>query len=85
MKLKIISDGIPKNTRVLTEDGVEIDNIQSITWHCGVDELATVTLKLVLTEAEIMGKLHSGEYKTVITTPIGETYEHAILVKKGAI
>lgn len=31
--LKIVSDGTPQNTRVLTTTGEAIDGITAITWH----------------------------------------------------
>lgn len=34
MKLKLKSDGTPKGTAVLTEDGREVENIESVTWVC---------------------------------------------------
>ncbi len=82
MKLKIVSDGIPKNTKVITEDGKAIDNIRSITWHCEAGKLATVTLGLVLVEVDLTGEHDRSEYETVDVTPVGEEYKRTILVKK---
>lgn len=83
MKIKIISDGNPVNTKVVTGDGVKIDNVTSITWHCGVGGAATATIELVVTEAEVVGELLPGEYRTVDVTPVGEKYERNILVERN--
>lgn len=47
MKLKIISDGTPAGTRVLTEHGDEIEGIQLLSWSVNcMDEGAEATIHL---------------------------------------
>lgn len=47
MNIKIISDGHSSNTKVVNvETGEVVEGIQEINWHCFMDHLATVELKI---------------------------------------
>ncbi len=46
MKLKLVSDGTAKGTSVMTEDGRELDDIESVTWVC---DRADKEARLILT------------------------------------
>jgi hypothetical protein len=54
MKIKIISDGIPQHTQVLTEDGQPIENIQAITWRIDLDGLGEATIRVLAPEVELV-------------------------------
>jgi hypothetical protein len=53
MKLKIVSDGTPTGTRLLTEDGNYIEGVRSIHWEIGVDKVASAIVDIVLVPAEL--------------------------------
>lgn len=52
-KLRIISDGNPLSTRVLTDDGQEILGVTAITWTIRWDAFATCTLELSHGQVEL--------------------------------
>lgn len=65
MKLKIVSDGNPINTKVVdVETGKDITkSVRGINWQISVDRLAEAEIVLVGTPVEI-----TGEFKTMIVT-----------------
>ena len=71
MKVKIISDGNPMNTKVTNaETGEVIDGITNLKWqiHCG--SLATVDMRLKMTDVEIVGDMVIKE-----VTPVGSHWK----------
>jgi len=44
MKIKVVSDGTPLGTKVFTEDGKVIDDIQAIEYYVSVEETGRLTL-----------------------------------------
>jgi hypothetical protein len=61
MKLKIISDGYCKGTKVVNEEtGEELRGVTKIEWFLSVDsEIATARITLVATKVEVLAKLES--------------------------
>lgn len=58
MKIKIISDGLPGNTKVINlETGEELEDITVIDWHIEVDKIATATLCFINVPVEIEGEI----------------------------
>tara|TARA_R110000824_G_scaffold14354_4_gene61113 strand:+ start:3245 stop:3433 length:189 start_codon:yes stop_codon:yes gene_type:complete len=54
MKLKIISKGFPELTKVVNEATQEqVEGIQSVEWHMGVDGLSRAMIKLVDIQTDI--------------------------------
>ena len=64
MKIKIISDGLSKNTRVINaETGETVENVLSIEWKCSVHSLATATLKFIEVPVEVSTITHIKKMK----------------------
>ncbi len=58
MKLKIISEGTGRNTKIVSvETGEVIEGVTEVTWHCRYDSLADVTMKFINIPVEVMGEL----------------------------
>lgn len=54
MKIKIISDGLPKNTKIINQEtGEIIEHVRSIKWECAYDSLATAIIEFVNIPVEI--------------------------------
>jgi hypothetical protein len=47
MKLKIISDGTPKGTKVVDEMGNRVEYVQSVQWSVKVGELSRATIEIL--------------------------------------
>jgi len=47
MKLKIVSQGTPETTKVLTEDGKTIEGVTHIRWGCEVGGIAYADIRIV--------------------------------------
>jgi hypothetical protein len=57
MKVKIISDGTSKGTKIINaETGETIENVRGATWKCSVGHLAEVILDMINIPVEIEGK-----------------------------
>lgn len=54
--IKIISDGSPYGTSVLTKDGSRIEGITRIRWEIGVNGLAKATLDFSLVEVHVQAE-----------------------------
>jgi len=68
MKIKLISDGTPKGTRVLNaETGEPIQGVRRAAWAVEIDQPAVVTLDFVLAEVDL-----TGDAAIVETTAIGD-------------
>lgn len=52
-KLRIVSDGNPGNTQVLTEDGQAVSGVVAITWSVRWDDFARCTIELSHGQVEI--------------------------------
>lgn len=65
MEIKVISDGTPRGTSVINkETGEPIDRVTEVTWHCSAtDSMATVELKLLNVEVQVVGKAALAETK----------------------
>lgn len=46
MKLKIVSDGTPRGTKVMTESGEVIDGVNNIFWQIGVEGLSCADITI---------------------------------------
>jgi hypothetical protein len=58
MKLKLISDGTPKGTSVVDEEGREIEDIEEVSWFLGRGEKESrLVITLVGVDAEALGGL----------------------------
>lgn len=57
MKIKIVSDGLPQNTKVYTEDGIRLKGVRRIEWEIGVDQIGTANIEFVQVPVEIKGDL----------------------------
>jgi hypothetical protein len=56
MKVKIISDGMARNSKVINmETGEIIEGVNEATWNLKANGLATVTLKILGVPVEIEG------------------------------
>ena len=47
MKLKIISDGTTRGTKVIDEMGNMVEHVQAISWQIRVGELSLATIELI--------------------------------------
>jgi hypothetical protein len=56
MKLRIVSDGTPKGTRVLDENDELIERVTVADWHAAVGEIPTATLKLFAMPVDVIGE-----------------------------
>lgn len=54
-KLRIISDGTPGGTRLVTEDGAEIENVVSVSWSVVANDVAHVDVEMSFVEIEAAG------------------------------
>lgn len=60
MRLKIISDGQPLNTKVLNADtGEELQFVRSVKWQVGYDDVATAEIEVLMVEVELEADLKS--------------------------
>lgn len=58
MKIKIISDGTPSKTKVVTGDGHELERVKSIEWFIdATTKHATVKIEFIMVPVEIEGIL----------------------------
>jgi len=55
MKLKIVSDGTPQGTRVLTHQGEEVSNVTLVHWTCS-SEGTTCLIELHGVETQLVGE-----------------------------
>jgi len=69
MKLKIVSDGTSRGSRVLTEDGKEIEGVESATWTCHAPGVATATLTLRKVPVELEGYLEAVKQSAPLPPP----------------
>lgn len=54
MKVKIISDGTPRGTKVVNvETGEIVENVTRIFWDIGIDRLATAHIEVLKCEVDI--------------------------------
>ena len=53
MRLKIVSDGTPMGTRVMTLDGQEIEDVNMVAWSITKHSLANATIGLENVPAEL--------------------------------
>lgn len=61
MKIKIISDGLAENTKVINvETGKLIEDIATAEWSCKVKELATAKLTFINVAIEAVGEVENG-------------------------
>jgi hypothetical protein len=57
MKVKIISDGTPRGTRVVdTATGEPLYQVRAVTWACEARGTAKAILELVGVEIEVIGE-----------------------------
>ena len=56
MKLKLISDGTPYGTKVVTETGEPVERIQKIDYHVEVGQPVLLTITVLTTPAEIVSE-----------------------------
>lgn len=61
MKLKLVSDGTPYRTYLVDEKGEKVSNrVTSISWSCGVEQFAALTVTIEEIEAIIEGNFTQG-------------------------
>jgi hypothetical protein len=60
-RLRIISDGTPRGTRVETEGGTLIKGVQSVHWHLELDGMATVSIGVLAVAADVVGLVETGD------------------------
>ncbi len=71
MKIKIISDGIGTNTKIINaETGEIIEGVTSIKWKCSVNKLATATLTFINIPVDVEGEFDN--------TQLGEKFKNVI-------
>ncbi len=80
MKLRIVSDGLSIGTKVLTEDGQEIEGIRKIEWSVNAGCIAEVSIGLTAMEADIVGE--TDQYEILDAMAVGDKHEKKILVRK---
>jgi hypothetical protein len=56
MYVKIVSDGTPCGTKVLREDGSEIEGVSGINWNIEVDQFAVARIEIGVAEIEVRGE-----------------------------
>jgi hypothetical protein len=54
-RVRIISDGTPRNTRVETEDGTLIKGVQAIGWRLEVGGMAVATIDVLAVAVDVVG------------------------------
>ena len=80
MKIKIISDGTSKDTKIVNAaTGELIDGITEITWRVKVGGIAKVNLKMLHIPVELVGKRQPRFYDI---TAIGDTWRRFRLFEK---
>ena len=52
-KITLKSDGTPANTLITTEDGLELGNVQGVSWELFVGEFAKARIETILTPVEL--------------------------------
>ena len=57
MKIKIVSDGTPCGTKVLSEDGQELDYIKSINWYIDHSQLAIANISFMKVPVVLLADL----------------------------
>ena len=61
MKIKIVSDGMPRNTKVVSvETGEMVDDVNCIDWHITVDGYATATLGFCQIPVDVVAEAPDG-------------------------
>lgn len=56
MKIKIISDGTGRGTRVVTEDGEVLERVLSIKWECVGRQDAVATIEVSRVPVELVAR-----------------------------
>jgi hypothetical protein len=57
MKIKIVSDGTPRGTRVVNaETGEKIERVKAVSWKIGLDQVATATIEVVLPPCDVIAE-----------------------------
>lgn len=54
-RLRIISDGTPQGTKLLTEDGQMVRNVQLISWHLAIGGNARCVVEIYAMAADTIG------------------------------
>lgn len=54
-RLRIISDGTPAGTQVLTEDGQRVRGVQLVQWHLSTDDFARCSLEVIGVAVDMVG------------------------------
>jgi hypothetical protein len=67
-RLRITSDGTPRGTRVLTEDGTLVRGVQLVSWHLAVGEMARCTIEVRAVAADLVGEGSMPEDPTAVVT-----------------
>lgn len=52
--IRIVSDGIPQNTKVYTHEGYELNGIRKISWNIEVGDLAKANVEFILPLVDII-------------------------------
>jgi hypothetical protein len=66
MKLRIVSNGTGAGTRLLTEDGQEIEDVRSVAWTCEGGAIARVAVILLAVPVEV-----EVDQRNVAMVPLG--------------
>jgi hypothetical protein len=68
VRLRITSDGTPKGTRVVTEDGKLIRGVQLVSWHLSTAEMARCTIEVRAVAVDLVGEGSMPEDPTAVVT-----------------
>jgi hypothetical protein len=68
VRLRITSDGTPKGTRVVTEDGTLIRGVQLVSWHLSTGEMARCTIEVRAVAVDLVGEGSMPEDPTAVVT-----------------
>lgn len=55
VRLRVTSDGTPRGTRVITEDGKLVKGVQMVSWQLMIDGFARVQVELAGVAADLVG------------------------------
>lgn len=60
-RLRVVSDGTPRNTRVETEDGTLVKGVQAVQWNLELNGHAKIKIEVLGVAANVVGLVeHEG-------------------------
>lgn len=68
-RVRIISDGTPRGTRVETEDGTLIKGVQSVRWHLEIDGLARASIDVLAVALDVVGLVEADDDGSIPEDP----------------